>query len=107
MYELGRIADAQAELARLHGEHSEQPNVEWFIGTAHAWMGSTDEAFEYLEVQREKAPGFFNFMANSPLYDNLRDDPRWLPLLESVNLDPESRAAVKFDPTLPPDIRLQ
>jgi len=105
LHGLGRTDDALSELAKLLENDPAPPNISWFIGTAYAWIGATDEAFSFFEKQREEQPGFFSFMGESPLYANLRDDPRWLPFLASVNLDPDSLASVEFNPTLPADIR--
>ena len=77
----------------------------WLVGTAYAWIGATDEAFSALEKQREQAYGMFHFMGESPLFANLRDDPRWRPFLASVNLDPDFLASVEFNPRLPAEIR--
>jgi hypothetical protein len=46
-------------------------------------------------------------MGESPLYANLRDDPRWRPFLASVRLDPDFLASAEFNPRLPPEIRLR
>ena len=48
----------------------------------------------------------FTNMGDSPLYANLRDDPRWHPFLASVGIDPDSQASVEFNPRLPSGIRM-
>jgi len=106
LHDLGRHDDAQAALDGLLDVDRGTPNIEWFIATAYAWFGDIDAAFEFLGQQRQEAYPFFFFMGNSPLYENLRDDPRWLPFLESIKLDPASLRSVDFDPTLPPGIGL-
>jgi len=107
LHDLGRADDAAAELARLLEVDPNQPAIDWVIGTAYAWLGAKDEAFGYFERQKEAAIMAFTSMANSPLYANLRDDPRWLPFLISVNLDPEFLASIEFNPRLPAEIRWQ
>lgn len=107
LHDLGRADDAAAELARLLEVDPNQPAIDWVIGTAYAWLGAKDEAFGYFERQKEAAIMAFTSMANSPLYANLRDDPRWLPFLISVNLDPDFLASIKFNPRLPAEIRWQ
>jgi len=106
LHDLGRADEAAAELARLLEVDPNQPAIKWVIGTAYAWLGAKDEAFDYFERQKEEAPMAFTSMANSPLYANLRDDPRWLPFLTSVNLDPDFLASIEFNPRLPAEIRL-
>ena len=105
LHALGRPDDAAADLARLLQVDQNQPAVLWVIGTAYAWLGAKDEAFSYFEKQRAQRAWVFTSMADSPLYANLRDDPRWLPFLESVNVDPEFLASIEFDPRLPAEIR--
>ena len=105
LHDLDRQKDAAAELSRLLEVDLDTPNIEWVIGTAYAWLGAKDEAFSYFEKQKEEAPMAFTSMANSPLYANLRDDPRWQPFLASVGLAPEFLASIEFNPRLPAEIR--
>ena len=107
LHDLGRADDAAAELARLLEVDPNLPAINWVIGTAYAWLGAKDEAFGYLERQREEALMAFTSMSDSPLYANLQDDPRWLPFLVSVNLDPDFLASIEFNPRLPSEARLQ
>ena len=106
LHDLGRPDDAAAELARLLEVDRNLPAINWVIGSAYAWLGAKDEAFSYFEWQREERSMAFTSMADSPLYANLRDDPRWRPFLASVNLDPEYLASIEFNPRLPAEIRL-
>jgi TolB-like protein len=107
LHDLGRTDDALAELAQLLEVDFELPNIHWVIGSAHAWIGATDEAFGFFEKQREVDHAIFMSMGDSPLYANLRDDPRWRPFLASVELDPDFLASVEFNPRLPSEIRLR
>ena len=92
LHELGRIDEANAALTELI-ELEVTGESKWFwpflVATASAWMGDIDDAFTYLEMQSELYSGVFRINANSPLYENLKDDPRWAPFLESVELAPE------------------
>ncbi len=109
LHDLGRTDDAQSELAKLleidPGPGKE--NIYFVVGTAYAWIGATDEAFDFFEKQREHSPQPFTSVGDSPLYANLRDDPRWRPFLASVKVDPDFLASVEFNPKLPAEIRLQ
>ena len=107
LHDLGRTDEALAELAQLREVNPDQANIHWVIGTAYAWIGATDEAFGFFEKQRELDNGIFISMGESPLYANLRDDPRWRPFLASVDLDPDFLASVEFNPRLPSEIRLR
>ena len=111
LYALGRTDEALSELARLleaaelFEDNPDYMAIYWFIGTAYAWIGATDEAFDAFAKQREWVPWLFTSMGDSPLYANLRDDPRWHPFLVSVNVDPDFLASVEFNPRLPSEIR--
>ena len=110
LHDLGRTDDAQSELARLleiDPVHADEPYIYWFIGTAYAWIGATDEAFGFFEKQNAMMPGIFTLWGDSPLYANLRDDPRWRAFLASVNIDLDFLASVEFNPRLPAEIRLR
>ena len=111
LHALGRTDEALSELARLleaaelFEDNPDYMGIYWFIGTAYAWIGATDEAFDAFAKQREWVPWLFTSMGDSPLYANLRDDPRWHPFLVSVNVDPDFLASVEFNPRLPSEIR--
>jgi TolB-like protein/Flp pilus assembly protein TadD len=107
LHALGRADDAQAELAKLLEVDPGTPNIHWFIGTAHAWIGETDKAFTSFEKQREEGLIVFTNMGDSPLYANLNDDSRWQPLLASVGLSPDFLASIEFNPRLPAEIQLR
>ena len=107
LHDLDRQKDAAAELSRLLEVDPNMPAIAWVIGTAYAWLGAKDEAFRYFEKQREQGIMAFTSMADSPLYANLRDDPRWRPFLASVGLDPDFLASIEFKPRLPSEIRWQ
>ena len=104
LYELGRIDEYEAALGELIGlKDADDLIALWpfLVATACAWTGNLDDAFKYLEKQRQLNSGIFRVAANSPLYENLKDDPRWLPFLASVELAPEHLASVEFNPRLP------
>ncbi len=106
LHSLGRTDEARSELAKLLEVGAGVPIIHWLIGTAYAWIGETDEAFDAFETQREWATWIFTSAGDSPLYANMKDDPRWLPFLKSVNVDPEFLASIDFNPRLPSEIRL-
>jgi adenylate cyclase len=106
LHELGRdeeAAKALESLIELQGP-DEWRGKAWLIATASAWVGNLDDAFEYLELQRQSDPGWLRVVANSPLYENFEADPRWLPFLERAALAPEQLEAVEFNPRLPPEL---
>jgi hypothetical protein len=60
-------------------------------------MGDADRAFEWL--QKSVDEGEFN--PADPLLQPLADDPRWLPLLESIGRTPGQWNSVEFEVKLP------
>lgn len=97
---LVRPAESDAALNRaieLDGD-----GVRFRIAQAFAYRGQADEAFEWLnralEVQQVEASGTLSF---DPAWANLRDDPRWQPLLESHGLTKEQLAEIEFEVRLP------
>jgi len=104
--DLGQLDEATSALAELIELDGVDGRYHWWlVGTAYAWMGSVDDALESFEKQRDADSGIFRVEADSPLYDNLRDDPRWRSLLASFELDPDFLASVEFNPKLPSAIR--
>ncbi len=52
----------------------------------HAQLGEEDQAFEWLEKAYEERQGWLIFLKSEPLFDPLRDDPRFTDLLRRMNL---------------------
>lgn len=97
LYALGRIEEHQAKLDELIERWGDQ----WPSEVAHvyAFMGDTNRAFEWLNQSAREEDGAFD--PNEPLLQSLANDPRWLPLLESIGMSPEQLAAIEFEVTLP------
>jgi TolB-like protein len=106
LHRLDRHDEAQAALESLVAklESSTARGSAFLAATASAWVGNLDDAFEYLEIQRQSDPGWLRVVANSPLYENFKDDPRWLPFLELAGLASQQLGAVEFNPRLPPEL---
>ena len=104
LHDLGRHDEAAAALNSLIALRGpdEWRGLSFLIATANAWIGNLDDAFDYLELQRQSDPGFLRVQANSPMYAKFEADSRWLPFLERAGLSPEQLAAVEFNPRLPP-----
>jgi TolB-like protein/class 3 adenylate cyclase/Tfp pilus assembly protein PilF len=85
----GRTADAVAiieELKRGSVSHYVSP---YQVAVAHAGLGQTDEAFEWLEKGYEKRDTWLVELAVEPALDPLRSDPRFDDLLRRIGF-PES-----------------
>jgi len=98
-HDLGRYEESAAAMEKLLPTETEA----WPFGLAraYAWMGDADQAFQFLEATAASQPGYLAGMAFNPLFTKLRDDPRWMPFLESVGQSPEQLAAIEFDVELP------
>ena len=96
---LGRQADSDKALAdeiRIEGTVSAF-NIAYVL----AYRNEADRAFEWLDkAQTYQDPGLSQ-IAVEPLFDNIRKDPRWLPLLRKLGKDPESLAKIEFKVALP------
>ena len=66
-----------------------------------AFRHNADPAFEWLEKAVEYHDSGLSDIVIQPAFDNIRDDPRWLPFLESIGRSPEQLAAIEFKVTLP------
>jgi TolB-like protein len=101
LYAVGQMEEFQKVFAQLREEYSDPfpgavVNSQGFIAEIYAWTGDKDAAFEWLErALREEGP--MRFLHVNPLYRNLHDDPRWLPLLEGIGQAPDQLAAIRFD----------
>lgn len=100
-HELGQEEAFQRELSRLIELTGEEYGSE--VALVHAWAGNLDEAFYWLEKERETGAGSgWTQILGYPQVKNLTADPRWLPFLRSVGAAPEQLDAIEFNvPPLP------
>jgi tetratricopeptide (TPR) repeat protein len=100
LHELGDIDARDAALAGLALTDQHQRLAYLGLAKAHAWMGNTDEAFDWLDRYIEPESAAFGQDLTAILWDpffrNLREDPRWLALREKANLGPERLAGLKI-----------
>jgi len=70
-------------------ERAKQEYVQayWFA-EIYAHLGDEDQAIRWLEESYEKREFFLTFLSVSPVFDPLRDDPRFQDLLRRMNLEP-------------------
>jgi TolB-like protein len=71
------------------------------IGFIYAWRGEPDRAFEWLEIARENHDAGLGQINTEPIIANLREDPRWVPFLESIGMAPHQLAEIPFNVTIP------
>src|SRR5258705_9263681 len=89
-FEAAVRALAQAQLAKLnermkHGEYV--PAGEYV--TAYTLLGDKEQAFAWLNKAAQERSGFvLGQVKNNPIYDKLRDDPRFQDLVQRVGFMP-------------------
>ncbi len=96
---MGRTDQSDHALDALIEHHAQ----DWAVNIAMvlAFRGEADRAFGWLErAQANKDPGLAD-IHTEPLFANLHDDPRWLPLLENLGKSPAQLAAIEFNAKLP------
>jgi serine/threonine protein kinase/tetratricopeptide (TPR) repeat protein len=82
----GRMAEAEQVLAELKGL-SEQIYVSpYSLSRVLFGLGREDEAFEYLEKTYQERHGILVYLKVEPLFDGLRSDPRFVSMLQRLNL---------------------
>ena len=71
------------------------------IAYVMAWRNESDRAFAWLEKAVEYNDPGLREIAVESLFENIHDDPRWVPFLESIGKSPEQLAAIEFDIPIP------
>lgn len=95
-FALGQQEASEAALAALIEKFGDQWPSE--IAHVYAYRGELDQAFAWLDREFEKyGPGGWGEWQLQRLYDNLRDDPRWLAFLERTGTAPRQLAGLKLD----------
>jgi len=77
---LSRVADTLIARSRTTYVTS------WQIGTLYTRAGKNDEALEWLEKAYEEHDGNMPYLSVDPIFDGLRDDPRFQDMLRRMNL---------------------
>jgi TolB-like protein/Flp pilus assembly protein TadD len=96
---LGQADEADAVVAELIEQYEQ--GAPYNIAYIMAWRGEADRAFEWLDKAVEFKDGGLSEILTEPLFNNIHEDPRWLPFLESVGKSPEQLASIEFEVTLP------
>jgi TolB-like protein/thioredoxin-like negative regulator of GroEL len=96
---LGQTAESNAALAKLIEQYEQE--MAFNIAYVVAYRGEADRAFEWLGKAVEYKDGGLSDILLTRMFDNIHDDPRWLPFLESIGKSPEQLAAIEFKVTLP------
>jgi len=87
---------ALAKLLQQYGE-----NMTYNIGYVYAYRGNNDAAFEWLEkAVAVDDPGVGEILSET-LFQNLHDDPRWLPFLRKLGKAPDQLARIELKVVIP------
>ena len=98
-HDLGERAASDAALRSLIADYGR--DAPYNIAYVLAYRGEEDRAFEWLDRAVEHGDPGLSQIVVEPLFDGLRDDPRWLPFLRRIGKSPDRLAAVEFEVTLP------
>ncbi len=95
---LERREESQRLLEEVGEEHPDWASP---VATGYARLGKADEAFEWLDrALRERDGGVLELRAG-PLYQPLREDPRYVPFLRRIGLSDEQVAELDFNIEVP------
>jgi serine/threonine-protein kinase len=84
---LGRRDEAQKVLKKLEKESRQKYVPAIFFATVYTGLGENDLAFEWLEKAYLEHDWRVSWIAPDPVFDSLRDDPRFKALLKKMNLE--------------------
>jgi len=100
LHDLGRTGEAQSQLRELREDARElQPRL---LAQAYAWMGDTDEAFNWLDKSKPADDLLFDYQRYLNLVlRRLSNDRRWQEYLIRTGAAPETLEAIDFDFALP------
>ena len=91
--------DHETILAELLRKYS--GNMTYNIGYVYAYLGDADSAFEWLERAFEVEDPGLGEVLSQPLLASLKEDPRWLPLLEKLGRAPDQLSEIQLSVTIP------
>ena len=95
----GNAAASERALATLQDKYS--ANMTYNIGYVYAYLDEADKAFGWLQEAVEVGDAGLGEILSQPLFENLYDDPRWLPLLRSLGRAPEQLADIQLSVAVP------
>jgi len=90
---LGRLVDSSKQLQQLRTQYdsavrAEQPNLAFFLATAHAGLEQTDQVFPWLEVAARGKSSRLAYLRVDPRFAVVRGDPRWSQVVAAYEQEP-------------------
>lgn len=82
----GRHEEAQKMINKLKERSTHRYVSPYHIAVIHSGLGEKDVAFEWLQKAYVDRSMLLTFINVSPIFDNLRSDPRFADLLQRLNL---------------------
>ncbi|RMI15609.1 MAG: hypothetical protein D6681_04010 [Calditrichaeota bacterium] len=98
----GQVDSTRYLLARLQALSRQQYISPYYLGMIHSALGEMDRAFAYLEKAYQERTNWLVFIRVDPLFDPLRDDPRYRRLLEKIGFVDEHVFSLRASPEHPP-----
>jgi serine/threonine protein kinase/tetratricopeptide (TPR) repeat protein len=83
----GRSVEAQMAMDELEEQATERYVSSYFFAIVHLGLGEYDRAFTWLERAFGERSGFLAFLGVEPMFDAVRDDPRFVDLCRRVRID--------------------
>lgn len=82
------LAGRREEALKIAAELGDESNTwnTWGLAEIYAALGEKDEAFQWLEAAYEQRHPYFPWIGWNPYYASLRNDQRFLDLLQLLNL---------------------
>jgi len=84
--QLGDSAKAREMLVETKAAWKPDGRSSFWIAAVHAAFGEKDAAFEWLEKAFHERPPFLVWVKVHPLFEGLRDDPRFAALLKRIGI---------------------
>ena len=82
----GNPAGAMSILRELEERYGKRESPGMFLAAVYAGLGDKDQAFAWLERDFQSRSGALVYITYFPVYDTLRDDPRYADLLRRMGL---------------------
>ncbi len=93
------MAESDAELQKLIDRYGD--GWAYNIAYTYAMRGDADPAFEWLDRAIANHDAGVAQLGSTKAFQDIEDDPRWMPLLESLGMAPEQLAAIDFEVKIP------